>query len=160
MPYQFAGSGFHPTTRVSIDPLITRSIMLKQDSWKRAGKGSSVNHLSHLKKKKDLTMGHLSPPWCRSYTASACSIRCCVMYWEVLHIPAGRGGSGQPHSEHGLPKGINEAHPFFCSGWPHTSFQPIKAGWAPWLWLPTAGESWCYPPPWEPGRHPHTHPQI
>lgn len=62
VPYQFAGSGSPPAPCVSIDPLITRSIMLEQDSWKPAGKGSSQTHWSHFFLK--LTMGHLSPPQC------------------------------------------------------------------------------------------------
>lgn len=33
---------------LSIDPLITRSIMSEQDSWKPAEKGSSQNCLSHF----------------------------------------------------------------------------------------------------------------
>lgn len=74
------------------------------------------------------------------------------MFWKVLDTLARRGGSGSPCAEQGLPNEASES-------WSHTSYN--HQGWlALWLWLPTAGESWCYPPPWEPGRHPHTHPQI
>lgn len=71
-----------------------------------------------------------------SCTASACSRRCCVMFGEVLDILAGRGGSGRCSAELHLPGGANETNPFFLSGWPCTSFQPIKAGW------PYGSHSW------------------
>lgn len=85
------------------------------------------------------------------------------MFGEVLNIPAGGGGSGQPLTEHGLPNGTNEA-PFLLPLRLALYQLPNHRGWlALWLWLPIAGESWCYPPPWEPGRHPpptHTHANL
>lgn len=70
---------------------------------------------------------------------------------------AGRGGSGQPCAEQGLPNGENEAHPFFLSSWPHTSFQTSKAEWPCGSGYPQLGNPGAIPLPGSQGDTPtHT----